>query len=302
MLDIRGIMIEGNKPFLAIIGPTASGKTAISLDIAHQINGEIICADSRTIYKYMDIGTAKPTRSERQAVKHHLLDVIEPNEILSAARFRRLAEAAAIEIWARGHVPIMVGGSGLYIDSVLYSFDFPPPPPPSLRSELNDLPLPELVQRLHAADPERASKLDLHNKRRVVRALETLDVGSGQRQALLPGSFVIGMSLNKDIARKRITSRVEKMLSQGFIEEVERIGTMYGWDSPAMNVIGYRAFKPVVLGEVSEQVGKHNFVQGDMALFKKQQTWFKRNEDVVWVDNAHEVADEVIRYMARWQV
>lgn len=285
MTKIRDMMELSGLPLVVITGPTASGKTAVALDIARQINGEIICTDSRTVYKHMDIGTAKPSSAERLQIPHHLLDLIEPDEHLSVGEFQDLAEAAIENIWKRGHVPMMVGGSGLYLDSVLYSFDFPPAADSVVRSKYNDMTLDELVVELRHASPERSETIDLKNKRRVVRALETLAVGTGRRFDLLPGTLVIGMALNKDVARERIAKRVEIMLSQGFIEEVAYIGETYGWDCAAFNVIGYRAFAPVVKGLETIEVGTQQFIRGDMALYKKQMTWFKKNLDIEWVEN-----------------
>ena len=285
MTKIRDMMELSGLPLVVITGPTASGKTAVALDIARQINGEIICTDSRTVYKHMDIGTAKPSSAERLQIPHHLLDLIEPDEHLSVGEFQDLAEAAIENIWKRGHVPMMVGGSGLYLDSVLYSFDFPPAADSVVRSKYNDMTLDELVVELRRASPERSETIDLKNKRRVVRALETQAVGTGRRFDLLPGTLVIGMALNKDVARERIAKRVEIMLSQGFIEEVAYIGETYGWDCAAFNVIGYRAFAPVVKGLETIEVGTQQFIRGDMALYKKQMTWFKKNLDIEWVEN-----------------
>lgn len=285
MTKIRNMMGLSGLPLVVITGPTASGKTAVALDIARQINGEIICADSRTVYKHMDIGTAKPSSAERIQIPHHLLDLIQPNEHLSVGEFQDLAEAAIENIWKRGHVPMLVGGSGLYLDSVLYSFDFPPAADPVVRSKYNDMTLDELVVELRRASPERSETIDLKNKRRVVRALETQAVGTGRRFDLLPGTLVIGMALNKDVARDRIAKRVELMLSQGFVEEVTYIGETYDWDCAAFNVIGYRAFAPVVQGLESIEVGTEHFIRGDLALYKKQMTWFKKNLDIKWVEN-----------------
>lgn len=298
MISIRDKMEAEHKPLIAIVGPTASGKTDLAIDIAREINGEIICADSRTVYRHMDIGTAKPTPEQQAMVPHHLLDIINPNEVLSAGEFQRLAEDCITQVWQRGAVPLLVGGSGLYIDSVLYSYQFPVVADPKRRQELNDMDLSELVRMLMEADIERSLSIDLHNKRRVVRALETLQVGQGRRQHLLPGALIIGLEVNKDVAHERIRLRVETMLQKGFIDEVRRIGERYGFDGPAMNVIGYRALKPVVLGEVALEVGQSNFVRGDMALYKKQTTWFKRNQDICWVPTITEAKDRVRAYMA----
>lgn len=273
------------KPLIVIVGPTASGKTALALDIAAKYSGEIICADSRTLYIGMDIGTAKPTAIERRLVPHHLLDILEPGERLGAAEFKRLAEIAIEDIRCREKVPILVGGSGLYIDSVIYNFQFPPSPEPAQREYLNGLSLTELLHELKKVAPMLMSDIDLRNRRRIIRAIETAGVGRQRLHHLPNDTLVIGLAMSKEVARQRITCRVKNMLEGGFIEEVKRIGLRYGWDSEAMNIIGYRACRQTALGLEPLEVGEAKFIAGDLALYKKQMTWFKRNKDILWVNS-----------------
>ncbi|HEX3081621.1 MAG TPA: tRNA (adenosine(37)-N6)-dimethylallyltransferase MiaA [Candidatus Saccharimonadia bacterium] len=268
---------------IAIVGTTASGKTDLSLYLAKRFNGEIICADSRTIYRGMDIGTAKPTAEEQAEVPHHLLDVVDPGERLGAAEFKRLAGVAEREILARGRVPFLVGGSGMYVDAVLYDYDFPGASDAGLRAKLEQMGDEALRIRLRETDPEAYESVDLANRRRVIRALETAGQPRSKRSAVRSDVLALGLLLSKEIVQMRIEQRVEKMLSQGFIDEVRRIGEQYGWDSSAFDVIGYRAFKDVILGRKTPAEGAADFVRGDLNLYKKQVTWFKRNREIHWL-------------------
>jgi tRNA dimethylallyltransferase len=286
-------------PIVAIVGPTASGKTALALDLAEKFGGEIVCADSRTIYRGMDIGTAKPTAQERARVPHHLLDVIDPGERLSAAAYKALAEEVISDIWARGKVAFLVGGSGLYVDAVLFDYEFPAEADSARRVELEALSDDELRELLAAEDAEAFERVDLANRRRVIRAIET--AGQERSRSTKPGANVLmlGLTLNKEVAQKRIEQRVQKMLTEGFIAEVRTIGEAYGWDSEALSVIGYRAFRDVVLGTKTEAEGVADFVRGDMALYKKQVTWFKRNPAIRWVDDATQAEALVRGHLSR---
>lgn len=277
-------MINPSIQLITIIGPTASGKTALALDLAQRFDGEIICADSRTLYRGMDIGTAKPTRAEQARVPHHLLDVLDPGEVLSAAAFKTLAEGAITDIAGRGRVPFLVGGSGLYIDAVLFDYQFPKPADPGQRAELETMSLRELQELVLALNPEAAASIDTANPRRLIRAIETRGHERSRSTAVREQTLVLGLSMNKKIAQDRISKRIEKMLEEGFIEEVARVGAQWGWDNEAMSSIGYRAFKDVVLGHKSTSEGAADFALGDMRLVKKQTTWFKRNPTIQWLD------------------
>lgn len=281
-------MIDSNIKFIAIVGPTATGKTDLALTLAERFGGEIVCADSRTIYREMDIGTAKPTAQERARVPHHLLDVIDPGERLSAAAFKLLAEAAIADITSRGRLPILVGGSGLYVDAVLYDYEFPPEADPVRRAQLELMSDEELLELLAAEDEAAFERVDKANRRRVIRAIETAHEDTSRAAQSIPQALVLGTMLSKEVVQKRVILRVEKMLEEGFIEEVRRIGDKYGWESSALDIIGYRAFKGLLLGTKTLDEAKVDFVRGDMALYKKQLTWFKRNPAIHWIENAAE--------------
>ena len=284
---------------IAIVGTTASGKTDLALKLASKYNGEIICADSRTIYRGMDIGTAKPTLAEQAAVPHHLLDVIEPGERLGAAEFKRLAEAAARDVLSRGRLPFLVGGSGMYVDAVLYDYKFPGGSDEKMRQKFEKLNDESLREMLAAEDPEAYGRVDLMNRRRVIRALETAGQPSSKRIEVRPDILVLGLTMNKEVIQKRIEQRIEKMLSEGFIQEVQTIGERYGWGCTAFEVIGYRAFKDVVFGRKTVAEATADFVSGDMALYKKQLTWFKRNKQIHWLTgDVEKAADALIQTAA----
>jgi tRNA dimethylallyltransferase len=277
-----------NNKYITILGPTASGKSSLALDLAEAFNGEIICADSRTIYRHMDIGTAKPTREEQSTIQHHLLDLIDPDQRLSAADFQQRALKEISSIQSRGRIPFLVGGSGLYIDSVIYDYTFPPEADPIVRIKLEALSDDKLREKLLNQDQELYKITDTSNRRRVIRALETVGLPRIKRNTVTPNTFIIGLTMSKIVAQKRIEARINKMLSEGFIDEVSNIGIRYGWDSEAMNIIGYKAFKDVVRGTKSIAQGTSDFVAGDMALYKKQITWFKRNTEIHWIADLSE--------------
>lgn len=269
---------------LVIVGPTASGKSALGLKLAQRYNGEIINADSRAVYRYMSIGTAKPTHEEMLLIPHHLVDIKNPDEPYSAAQFKQDALAAIEKITAAGKMPIMVGGTGLYVDSLLFDYQFPKHQASGVRKQLEGLSLEQLVTKLMEVDPDVASTIDLKNPRRVQRAIETAGSPRGKSDVMRSDTLVLGLALNKEVIQKRIYDRIEKMLSRGLIDEVKRVGETYGWDTEAMTGPAYRAFKDVVLGDKLIAQGVEDFAKADLQLAKRQMTWFKRNQQIVWLD------------------
>jgi tRNA dimethylallyltransferase len=269
---------------LAIVGPTASGKSLLGLYLAKKFNGEIICADSRTVYKGMSIGTAKPSIKDQRTVRHHLLDILEPGASLGAGEFKVRALEKIEAITRSQKMPIIVGGSGLYVDSILFDYRFPPKPDPKLRKLLDSKSLSELVIQLAETDSSLLETIDLGNRSRVIRALETVGMARAKRQHIIPDTLVIGLTMNKEIAQSRMKSRTHSMLREGLIDEITRIGNTYGWDSPALKVIGYSSFKEVAFGNKSIDEAMEDCVRDDMNLYKKQLTWFRRNDAISWID------------------
>lgn len=287
---------NSKKPLVVIVGPTASGKSALAMDIARIHSGEIICADSRTVYKGMDIGTAKPSIGEQNEIPHHLLDVINPSQVFTAAEFKRRAMIWVDDITIRGRLPIMVGGTGLYVDGVIFDFAFLPPVAPEERAELEA----KSIDELQALIGERgiAMPKNLKNKRHLVRALET----NGEvpvRKGLRGDTLVIGLDIEKSKLERRIGERVEVMISQGFVEEIKDLADKYGWDAPGLQAPGYKAFRKYLDGAISIEEAKRQFVHNDMQLAKRQRTWFKRNPHIVWVQNADQALEEVQKFLQK---
>lgn len=283
-------------PLIVIVGETASGKSDLAIQIAQQFNGEIIAADSRTIYKGMDIGTAKPTLKEQQAVPHHLLSIIEPNQAYSAAQFKADTLQLIDEITSRGNIPILVGGSGLYVDAVIFDYTFSEVDSKK-RSELNNVSLEELQQKARDLGIEE-TEVDFKNRRHLQRAVETGKVLKNKQQ-LRPNTLAIGLKLKREVLEHRIKLRVEKMVDAGLVEEVRKLGEQYGWDPEAMSGIGYRFFGEFIRGEITLEEAKQKFIQGDLSLAKRQRTWFKRNKYIQWIDSSDTAITLVKTFLSR---
>lgn len=276
---------------VAVVGQTASGKSELAMELARKLSGEIICADSWTVYKGFDIGTAKPSLADREEIPHHLLDVADPAKGFNVATFQKLARDAIKDIEMRQKLPIIVGGSGLYIDSLLYDYSFLPPSDPRLREELNQMSVEELQKRAYAQGLD-SEGIDMKNKRRVIRLIENGGIRA-TKKGLLPGAKLFGILREKDELKSRIESRIDDMIEQGFVAEVARLGEQFGWGCEPMRAPGYRAFVPYVQGKTSLDEAKKLFVQNDLKLAKKQRTWFKRNTDILWLNNRGESQSNV---------
>ena len=269
-------------PLIVILGPTASGKTAYAIRLARLIGGEVICADSRTVYRGMDIGTAKPTEPERAGVPHWGLDLIEPDQRYSLYDFQRYAMAKIAEIRQRQHVPLLVGGSGLYINSVIYDYrlaggDYDP----TTRAELEKLPSDELRQLAI----KRGAKLprDLDNKRRLVRSLETGGV-SNNCGHLGRQTIVIGIAVDKEKLSQRISERAEQMLERGLVNETERLIARYGMVEP-LRRNAYGVVAKYLTGQINEAELIEQISVKDRQLVKKQLTWWRNPRwasDIMW--------------------
>lgn len=254
--------------------------------IAKEFNGEIIAADSWTVYKGFDIGTSKPDRSDQKAVRHWLIDVRQANQGFNAPLFKEMAEAAISDIQKRGKLPVLAGGTGLYIDSVLYDFGFLPDS--QEREYLNSLSLEELLE-LAASRKIDLSGVDIRNKRRIIRAIEA----KGQKPSKKPlrsGSLIIGLKIGNDELRQRVEKRVRRMMDAGLEQEVGRLAAKYGWDAEPMKGIGYREWQEYFAGDQNLEETERRIVSATMNLAKRQWTWFKRNPDIRWfesVENAY---------------
>lgn len=269
-------------PLIVILGPTASGKTAYAIRLAQLIGGEVICADSRTVYRGMDIGTAKPTELERAGVPHWGLDLIKPDQRYSLYDFRRYATAKIAEIRQRQHVPLLVGGSGLYINSVIYDYrlaggDYDP----TTRTELEKLP-PDELRRLIVKQGAKLPR-DLDNKRRLIRSLETGGV-SNNCGHLSGQTIVIGIAMDKEKLSQRISERAEQMLERGLIDETERLIARYGMVEP-LRRNAYGVVAKYLTGQIYEAELIEQISVKDRQLVKKQLTWWRNPRwasDIMW--------------------
>jgi tRNA dimethylallyltransferase len=268
-------------PILVIVGETASGKSKLAMDIALEFNGEIICADAWTIRKQADIGTAKPSKRDQTLIKHHLLNIIEPNEGFSAARFKELANQAINEIHARDKLPIMVGGSGLYIDAVVYDYNFLPSANTELRDYLNNLSISQLLQIIEK-DKVSIKDIDLKNKRRLIRLIETKGE-LAKKNELTDNLLILGLLIDRKELKENITKRLDVMIAAGLIDEVRGLEKNYGWDCPALQAVGYREWRSYLKGEETLELVKQKIIKNNMELTKKQRTWFKRNKSIHWI-------------------
>lgn len=278
-------------PLLVIVGETASGKTELSLKLAHRFGGEIICADSWTVRKEVDIGTAKPTPEERAEVPHHLLDVVEPCEDFTAAVFKRLAGRALEDIAGRGRLPIMVGGTGLYVDGVIYDFDFLPAGDRAEREELNKLSIAKLLERIEYSKIE-LGDVDTRNKRRLIRLIETKGRRPG-RAPLRDNTLIIGLRTPREEIERRIVKRLDDMLASGLEDEVRALADRYGWDCEALKGIGYAQWKRYFSGDQSLPETRTKIIKATFEYAKRQRTWFKRNKSIHWFDNPVDMAEVV---------
>jgi len=271
---------------LVITGTTASGKSDLALKIAKAYRGEIISADSWTVYKGFDIGTSKATTTQQKSVKHHLLDVRQPTDGFNAPMFKEMAEAAIKDIQKRGKLPILTGGTGLYIDSVLYDFGFLPSVSPQERQRLNQMSLPELLEiaQLQAID---LSNIDIRNKRRVIRAIEAKGRKPTKKQ-LRPGTLIIGLQLDPEELKRRIEQRTDRMLAAGLEEEVRELSAKYGWDCEPMKGIGYHEWQDYFAGGQDLDQTRTRIISATNNLAKRQRTWFKRSPDIQWFSSADE--------------
>lgn len=274
-------------PLIVIVGPTASGKTGLAIEVAKALGGEIISADSRAIYKGTDIGTAKPTLAERQGVVHWGFDLVEPGERFTVADFKAYAYDKITDIRSRGKVPIIAGGTGLYIDSVIFNYEFPPEASLEQRKALEDLSVDQLhdyCTRDNIELPE--NKL---NKRYVINTI--LNNAHGYKRTAKPmdNSIIVGITTERDELRHRIRKRTEGFLSSGVLNEAMRLGAQYGWEVEAMTGNIYPLAHKLQLKLIGEEELVECFNVKEWRLAKRQITWFKRNEHIKWLslENAY---------------
>ncbi len=265
---------------IALVGPTASGKTALAIELATRWNGEIVCADSRTVYRGMDIGTAKPTTAEQARVRHWGLNLVEPSQAFTAADFKRYADAAIADIHARGKTAFLVGGTGLYVDAVLYGFTFGPPHDVAQRQRLSAMTLEQLhtyCSEHNISLPENAA-----NKRYVMRVIERKSASGISRNALRDDAIIVGIATRMDTLRQRIVDRTEHLFEHDVVGEATLLGKKYGWEHESMTGNIYPLVKSYLENEMSLAEIKDKFTTLDYRLAKRQMTWLRRNPDIRW--------------------
>lgn len=281
---------RAESPLVVIVGPTASGKTALAIKLARQFGGEIICADSRTIYKGMDIGTAKPSIDEQRGVPHWGLDLVTPGERFTAADFKQYAVRKIAEIRSRGSVPFIVGGTGLYVDGVVFDYSFGDSYDPLLRCSLEAMSLDQLQEYCYSNNITMPK--DIHNRRHIVRAIEQKSINKKRRSHPIDNAVVVGIATDRDILRTKTKLRSEQMLAHGVVEEAIRLGKNYGWINEAMTGNVYPLVKSHLEGELSTDELNEKIATLDLRLAKRQMTWFRRNPYIYWGDSEH-LADYV---------
>lgn len=268
-------------PLVVIVGPTASGKTSLAVELAQELGGEIICADSRTIYKGMDIGTAKPTEAERAVVPHWGLDLVEPGQRFTAVDFKQYALGKIADIRARGKVPFLVGGTGLYVDAVLFDYQFSKGSDSERRQELEKMSTEELQN--YCIENNITLPENHQNKRYLIRAIEQEGINTKRRQTPMYKSIVVGIATDKQILRTRIIDRSEQILTNSVVEEAILLVNKYGWRSEAMTGNIYPLIHSYLQGSQSFEDVKTNFTTLDWRLAKRQLTWFRRNPHILWL-------------------
>lgn len=283
---------------VVICGPTASGKTALSIELAKKINGEIISSDSMQIYKDMDIGTAKPTIEEMQGIKHYLIDFIKPDQRYSVADFKNDAEKAIEEIIAKGKTPIIVGGTGLYVDSLIYGIEYQDIKlDEKYRQELEEIAekngLQELYEKAKEIDSKAMEKISVNDKKRIIRVLEiykatgktkTEQEIESRKKEIKYDYRVFAINMDREKLYERINKRVDIMLEQGLIEEVKQVLQRYDKFPTAMQGLGYKE----VVEYLEEKVTKEEMIEKikmeTRRYAKRQITWFKKNKQTIWID------------------
>ena len=305
-------MIKNKKPLIVIAGPTASGKTELSIQIAKKINGEIISGDSMQVYKKLNIGTAKITKAEMQNIPHHLIDIIEPTDNYNVCIFQEEAKKIINDIYARGKIPIVTGGTGLYIDSLVYDYSFVDEEKNTktrdkLWDEYQKFGNEYLVEKLRLEDPEAITMIDISNTKRLIRALEINEKNNIKFSEREKDSrtvkespynlFYFVISMNRNDLYDKINQRVQLMFDNGWLDEVKKIIN----DNPtiidyrSMQSIGYKQILQYLNNELTHEECLEKIKQNTRKFAKRQLTWFRKNKDVVLLDKSIKTSDEIFQ-------
>ncbi len=309
MADETGAAPGTEVPLLILVGPTASGKTRLGVALAEQLgaaeNGvwmEAVSADSRQIYRGMDIATAKPTAADRERLPHHLLDMVRPDESYTLAQYQTDADAAIAAVSQRGGLPILIGGTGLYIRAVVDNLSIPAvPPDPILRSELEAVAAQEGISTLYAQlvalDPAGAGRIDPRNKRRLIRALEVClltgrPISEQQGRRTSPyRPLMLGLTTERQTLYQRADERIDGMLRAGLVEETrELLGQGYTWELPSMSSLGYREIGAYLRREIPLTAAVERFKLSTHGYIRRQLTWFRPDARIIWLDAGYPLA------------
>ncbi len=322
------VLSTASNPLIILTGPTAVGKTELSINLAKQLNGEIISADSAQVYRGLDIGSAKITSDEMQGVPHHLIDILEPDENFDVTVFKRLASEKVKEIYDRGHIPIVVGGTGFYIQALLYDIDFDGEDASkdikneevdfldkenmsdsSYRKQLEEFiqstgDVDKLHEELAKIDPVSAEKIHKNNVRKVIRALEyyhyhnepiSLHNERERKKQSVYNSFYFVLNMDRKILYDRINRRVDIMKDSGLVEEVNRLkGLGYDKSLTSMQAIGYKEIYDALSGEITLDEAFEQIKLNTRHFAKRQLTWFRREKDTIWIDKDGKTEDEIL--------
>ena len=298
------------KKMLAVIGPTASGKSGLAVELCKKYGGEVVSCDSMQVYKKMNIGTAKPTEKEMQGVPHHLIDFLEPGSEYSVSDYVADAERCVIDVQSRGMLPVFCGGTGLYIDSYLSGIEFSdfennPEIRKRLENEFENEGIEKIFERLKAADPKISETIDIHNTKRIIRALEVYEttgvtMTEWNRRSLVNANkkdcLVIGLDFeSRELLYERIDKRVDIMLEMGLLEETEELlkaGLLSS--KTASQAIAYKEFLPYFNGENSLDSCVELLKRSSRRYAKRQLTWFRRNKEIKWIFRDNMSADGVV--------
>ncbi len=298
------------KKIIAVVGPTASGKTALAIEIAKEFDGEIVSCDSMQIYEGMDVGTAKPTKEEMEQIPHHMIDIATPWENYSVADFTQTARTCIEDILSRGKTPVLAGGTGLYVDSILQNIVFDEyESDPEFRDAMQKIAETKGAEEVHRLlaekDKEAADKIHPNNVRRVIRALEVChltgktftQVNLEARKEPLYDALILGIDTDREVLYERINVRVDKMIEDGLLEEVKSLKDKgVNRETTAMQAIGYKELFDYLEGTISFDDSIEKIKMESRRYAKRQLTWFRRNEEINWVSvQKREDIDEIIR-------
>ena len=301
------------KRLIAIVGPTGVGKSRLAIHLAAIFHGEIVSADSRQVYRFMDVGTAKPTPQEMSQIPHHLIDVINPDEDFSLAVYQQMAYRAIEDVFDRGKLPFLVGGTGLYVKAILEGWVIPGVSPDkefryNIEKETVEKNVDELYQELIRVDPRAAAKIDRRNVRRVIRALEVHAKARrpfselGRKQPPPFDSFVIGLTADRPYLYRMVDRRVDEMMERGFIQEAAKLMEMgYSPELSAMSGIGYRQVGQIIKGELTKEEAVKKIKTETHRFIRHQYAWFRLDDEKIhWFDIERQGYDEIEKALAEY--